>query len=415
MSYMQVNVAAMRIVNQTFPDIMHIGCNAHGLDLLIKDVCKDPWVEEILTTSREAVKFIKARNYPSELLKAKQGDKPLKLALPGATRFASNTIMVSRFLRVLPELQATVTDEKFCAWLKRLPNTPGVDGRRSDRAKGNAAKEAILDSLLHAKLQRFVKVLEPVVVVLRQCDSQEPCLGFIYPMMAQLQATCDTLDTVDPGEAGFLQRLRASVATRWDYTHTEMHTAAYVLNPFFYSSIRDMEDIPELMDGLQFVFSKLLTHAKAVLATQEFQLYVQGSGRFGKPAARAAMKEVHPHLWWNTWGHDTPNLQHVARRVTARSPASSCVETVWSNMDHLLGTKRTRLTDDRTFDLLYVYANGRAVRKLSQPIGHPQHAWLDIVEQYIHENESESECDDDDDAPQVADGVYGIESDDETL
>ena len=70
-------------------------------------------------------------------------------------------------------------------------------------------------------------------------------------------------------------------------------------------------------------------------------------------------------------GHDTPNLQHVARRVTARRPASSCVETIWYNMDHLLGTKRTRLTDKRTFDLLSVYANGRAIKQLSQPIGHP--------------------------------------------
>ena len=72
-------------------------------------------------------------------------------------------------------------------------------------------------------------------------------------------------------------------------------------------------------------------------------------------------------------------------------------------MDHLLGTKRTRLTDERTFDLLFVYANGRAIKKLSQPIGHPQHAWLDSVETDIQENESESECDDDDGVPLVVD------------
>ena len=47
--------------------------------------------------------------------------------------------------------------------------------------------------------------------------------------------------------------------------------------------------------------------------------------------------------------------------------------------------------------------------------GHPWHAWLDIVEQCIYENESGSECDDDDDIPEVVDAVCGIESDDETL
>ena len=146
--------------------------------------------------------------------------------------------------------------------------------------------------------------------------------------MAQLQQACSVLETEDPDEAGFVTRLQASAASRWEFTHTEMHAAACVLNPYFNSSIRDMEDIPELMDGLDLVFSKMLTREKAGLVKQEFQQYVQGSGRFGKAAARAEMKEVHPHLWWNSMGHDTPNLQHVARRDTARNPASSCVETL---------------------------------------------------------------------------------------
>ena len=72
-------------------------------------------------------------------------------------------------------------------------------------------------------------------------------------------------------------------------------------------------------------------------------------------------------------------------------------------------------TAKRTEDLLFVYANGRAIKRLSMPIGPPQHAWLDIVEQYILENETESKCDEDGCVPQVADDVCGIESDDDIL
>ena len=71
--------------------------------------------------------------------------------------------------------------------------------------------------------------------------------------------------------------------------------------------------------------------------------------------------------------------------------------------------------DKRTRDLLSVYANGRAIKQLSQPIGHPQQAWLDIVDTYIMENETDSDCDDGDFVPQVVDGVHDIESDDESL
>ena len=49
------------------------------------------------------------------------------------------------------------------------------------------------------------------------------------------------------------------------------------------------------------------------------------------------------------------------------------------------------------------------------PIGPPQHAWLDIVEQYILENKTDSKRDENDCVPQVADDVCGIESDDDIL
>ena len=52
-----------------------------------------------------------------------------------------------------------------------------------------------------------------------------------------------------------------------------------------------------------------------------------------------------------------------------RLKRSSCVETLWSNVNHLLGTPHTRLSDKRIYDFLCVYANGQAIKQLSQPIG----------------------------------------------
>ena len=60
-------------------------------------------------------------------------------------------------------------------------------------------------------------------------------------------------------------------------------------------------------------------------------------------------------------------------------------------------------------------ANGRAIKQLSQPIGHPQQAWLDIADKQVVDSLTESDCDDGDGVPQVADRVHDIESDDEAL
>ena len=66
-------------------------------------------------------------------------------------------------------------------------------------------------------------------------------------------------------------------------------------------------------------------------------------------------------------------------------------------------------------DLLWVYANGRAIKQLSQPIGRPQHAWLDIFDTFLLQNKTEIDYDDGDGVPQMVDGTHDIESDDAAL
>ena len=62
-------------------------------------------------------------------------------------------------------------------------------------------------------------------------------------------------------------------------------------------------------------------------------------------------------------------------------------------------SQRTKLTDECMHNLLDVYASRHAVKQLSQPLGPPQLAWLEIVDQHILEKDTDSDCDD-------VDGVY---------
>ena len=72
-----------------------------------------------------------------------------------------------------------------------------------------------------------------------------------------------------------------------------------------------------------------------------------------------------------------------------------------------------RNVDCCRYDLLSVYANGRAIKQLSQPIGYPQNAWQYIVEQNILENLFKRKDDEHNGVPQFVDGVCGIGSDEE--
>ena len=72
-------------------------------------------------------------------------------------------------------------------------------------------------------------------------------------------------------------------------------------------------------------------------------------------------------------------------------------------MHNLLNMRTEALSDD------YHYC------VISQPIGHPQHACLHVVEQQIQQIYIESEYDEHDCVPEVVDEVCSIESDEQAL
>jgi hypothetical protein len=114
-----VNKAAGNLLMQRDKRIMWMGCAAHAIDLLIKDIGKHDWAKELFDAAREVVKWFKRRQVPFRLFRAESPDKTL--LLPGDTRFASNIIMLDRFLDVRKSLKKVVTKQEFTDCVQKLP------------------------------------------------------------------------------------------------------------------------------------------------------------------------------------------------------------------------------------------------------------------------------------------------------
>ncbi|KAL3695291.1 hypothetical protein R1sor_009367 [Riccia sorocarpa] len=53
------NILAGKLVRERYPHIIFGGCVAHGLDLLMEDIGKLPWVKEVVNDCKKFIKFIK--------------------------------------------------------------------------------------------------------------------------------------------------------------------------------------------------------------------------------------------------------------------------------------------------------------------------------------------------------------------
>jgi hypothetical protein len=116
---------AVSIVQQQWPHLYFQGCMAHALNLLLQDWDLPQWASSIVEDAQKIVWFIRACHVPLALFckHATIHAKGISLLSPGATRFATNFLMVARILDVKETLKQTVTDVEWNTYVKTLSDT----------------------------------------------------------------------------------------------------------------------------------------------------------------------------------------------------------------------------------------------------------------------------------------------------
>ena len=85
---------AGHLVERTYPQIFWTPCATHCLNLLLKDLALIEWMDRAITQGKEVQQFISNQDATRAMF-AKYSK--LKLVKPGASRFASNFLMLHRW------------------------------------------------------------------------------------------------------------------------------------------------------------------------------------------------------------------------------------------------------------------------------------------------------------------------------
>lgn len=222
-----------------FPWVTWARCVTHAIDLIMKDFCKQPEILELLKSARAVVRWVRSHHHPHALFResAKEKGCDFALKLPGMTRFGSNLLMIDRLLEVLPALKHMVHSEKFSTWVKSQDSYT--------RAVGKSIASLIDDSGFVKDMCQIRDLLMPVLKRLRKFDSNDPVIGEVYPAMAELKQS--VLDSEAP--AAMKDSLLSIVTDRWEFLHSDIHAAAYIVNPRYMNVVGDLINDTEIMDG----------------------------------------------------------------------------------------------------------------------------------------------------------------------
>jgi hypothetical protein len=99
---------AWRLLKDKYPTLITYGCQAHGLNLLIRDIINLPLIKKVLGKCMKIIKFFTQKQLPRQWLKNVQlekGGKEIALTKPVETRWGSHLASFESILKNREHLQ----------------------------------------------------------------------------------------------------------------------------------------------------------------------------------------------------------------------------------------------------------------------------------------------------------------------
>ena len=353
--------AARRMIAEKYPHIVTTGCAAHALDLVIEDLCEEPWAKPTLTEARNLVTFITnhekvlsfCHKHAVRLDILTKRKTPFQYVKFGETRFATVILVGMRLLKLARSTKAAFNDEELQSYAQK----------QRWRDAYTIASDTAVDASFWRKLKGLMDVLQPLLILLRLFDSDVPCAGKVYYKVYELG---ENLKAYNGANKAQRERAYASLIERWRLFHCPTQAAGFALDPEYWGPEYAQEKNDEVMDGFRDM-CKHVHHGnpeKAAIAFGQWSAYKDKDGPFGKPDASMNAKRLPAHKWWRLYGAFVPELQTVAMRCLAQVCSSSSTERVNSEGAHIKNLKQNRMYTTTMSRHLYVYHNLRLLDKV---------------------------------------------------
>ncbi|XP_031744989.1 uncharacterized protein LOC116405209 [Cucumis sativus] len=361
-----------QLIEAQFPTIIWTSCVVHTLNLALKNICASKNVENNQIVYGECswifdivgdvvvVKFF-IMNHSMRLAMFNEF-VPLKLLSIAETCFPSVIIMLKRFKLIKDGLQAMVINDKWESY------------REDDVVKARHVKELVLDGIWWDKISYILSFTSPIYDMLRDCDTDTPCLHLVYDMwdtmIEKVKMSIYKHEGLRPTEfSSFYDVVYNILIDRWNKNSTPLHCLAHSLKPSEewltedpnrVAPHQDVELTRERMKCMKRYFSSSEDRAKVNV---EFAQFSTKTGDFDDYDSICERYTIDSISWWATHGTYAPMLQKIAFKVLGQPSSSSCCERNWSTYSFINSIKRNKMTPQRAEDLVFIHSNLRLLSR----------------------------------------------------
>lgn len=374
--------ASFELITAHFPHVFCFICPTHSVDNFLKNVCSDnetikvksiegdfDWGSSIfsepIAQSWEVIKFITNHSKPLSIFRKIVADpttwSDAELPQPSFcelikhcdTRFASNVMMLQRYIALQVVVEAMVANPVYKLWLSKQ--------KVESRLKGEEIRSTVQDADHWAGVSLTVRVLLPALKLLRLTDGKTGAtLGKVYALFSEVDASyTGEIAGVDEET---LERMHQLFLARWTYFHEPVFTGAHFLDSEFIKDVHTPEEQGEfravlkqmaLTPGCPHKYSDMLGQWAAL----QTALAVESHGLDDTEAFAAGSCDMPAFEWARTFMFYWPAIQWVALRLTALACSASGCEHSWSIEGWIHSKKRNRLGQTNVERLVRTHTN----------------------------------------------------------
>ncbi|XP_068497678.1 uncharacterized protein [Phaseolus vulgaris] len=321
-------------------------CAAHCIDLIIEDFEKQLKVHETtIQKGRRITTYIYGRAMLITILKKFTNGRDL--IRPGMTRFATAYLTLACLYEMKTSLMTMFNSEEW------------KTSKFGTSQEGRKVQNVVLDSRFWKTVSICLKVVAPLMVVLRLVDSDvKPAMGFIYEGM---DCAKEKIKSNFNNIKKSYEPVWKIIDQRWNnQLHRPLHAAAYYLNPQLHYQPNFRNDDVEVKEGLYMCMRRLVNDvAERTKINLQFTDFHHARGIFSLEDAKLGRKGMLPADWWEMFGDRTPELKRFVVRVLSLTCSYSGCERNWSSFEMVHTKRRNRLAQKKMNGLVYVMYNSK--------------------------------------------------------
>ncbi len=344
------NAANMKVawahVKETYPHITTIGCAAHALNLLLKDVMALNTMNTLYQTAKQVVKYVKGKQVASAIYLSKQIEKTKSttLKLPSITRWGGVVFMYESLL-----------DGKEFLQEMAISQTAAVE---------SVTKRILLDVMFWERVTSSLRIIKPIAAAIAKIEDGTAILSDVKYLFAELK---EEIQTVLPASLLLQDEETAvvkSLEKHQEFCMKPIHAAAYMLDPKYEKSILSVEEICSAYAVITAMSHRLGLDEGKVLGS--LAKYRTRQGLWEWDGIWQSCQHISASTWWKgLCGSEA--LAPVAYIILQIPPTSAASERNWSLFGNIHTTVGNRLMNASVEKLVAIRANLRLFEPDTEP------------------------------------------------